>query len=1192
MVLVIAMLICFGLGRFFENFNFYPKFFSVEVDQFQETLHEKEREAEEKLQEILRLVEKEDSEGLTNMDNYPKDIAFFLFNENVLVFWSSNAFDVVNINVKTLSDEQILKLPNAICECRTIEKGSFSAVALIKLKNLYSYENDYLKNKFAEDFELSSQITIEEGIDTDEFAVFSRKGNYLFSLKQNPNEVPQFSVYVSWFFWILAFLLFFYSYIRQDWFWGIRICKLKYFVIITLVYFLLLCLFFYFDYPEVVFTSELFSLANNSSGFLFPSLGHLVFITFFLLASTSVFAHKIVLPKVKLNEYSFVWVFLLQFLSVLYFAVIYVIFFDLLNNSTYNISLISIQDWNLVNILTFLLIGCWFLGFILFRNRCVMSLKKSINIWKFLFSDVLVLIFLLPLTFIDVHLLFVVLFYFLLCVIVDVSRYRTEFYFSYTVLVLMVFFYTNFIVFQCFLTGRNDKLNRYKLLSTSVFDAKHISYDFFAERVLSIVNNGIKNDNNIRRYLSFGNVPNHRLTTYLNKFYFKEISQFYEVKSYIENRNLKSHYDSRYRDIYTLCERVENTNFYNTYFSNQSFTYLGKFNYALYNGEIATIYIEIYPKERLRYSYPDLLLEERNLLPTHISVAKYHKGKLVSFLGEYKFLETDSWFQEQGEVFFEKNRMFYVFSQSDSTQIVVSEKDYPFWLSYLLFLSYLFLSYLIISLLCYFVWRRLHNVKSETTIFNRLFRSLTIFFVVGITIVVVFISFSIVNSTREQNQRDIQLKLQYVQKMLSGLLEERQDLSGQMTELAFFLQDLSARLETDIHLYRPTGELIATSRPVIFFTGLTSRLMNPYVYFGVKETENVVYERIGDLHYTSLYQTLRNREGKVLAYIAVPEFGSVQELKYKLFNFLFVIINLYFILILLSIFVSFLLARRIGLPIKKLEEKLHTIHIGKKNEKIVYGSDDSDEIGKLISQYNALVDDLAYSAEMLARKERELVWKQMARQIAHEIKNPLTPMKLTVQQLQRLKNGDSEKFDSYFSKSANILIEQIDNLSKIASSFSNFATMPEMEPLKMDLLERLNSIVVLFRNNYQNVEIELKSVAENTFIMADPVQMTQVFSNLLRNSIQAIPNDREGRIEVFLRNEEGMLIIEVNDNGCGLSDEVREKMFLPNFTTKSSGMGLGLAIVKNIVNMSNGEISYESTLGEGTCFCIILPVCI
>ncbi|MBO5849806.1 MAG: hypothetical protein J6Q47_00805, partial [Paludibacteraceae bacterium] len=239
--------------------------------------------------------------------------------------------------MKTLSDEQILKLPNAICECRTIEQGGFSVVALIKLKNSYSYENDYLKNKFAEDFELSSQIKIEEGIDTDEFAVFSRKGNYLFSLKQNPNEVPQFSVYVSWFFWILAFLLFFYSYIRQDWFWGIRICKLKYFVIITLVYFLLLCLFFYFDYPEVVFTSELFSLANNSSGFLFPSLGHLVFITFFLLASTSVFAHKIVLPKVKLNEHLFVWVFLIQFLSVLYFAVIYVIFFDLLSNSTYNI---------------------------------------------------------------------------------------------------------------------------------------------------------------------------------------------------------------------------------------------------------------------------------------------------------------------------------------------------------------------------------------------------------------------------------------------------------------------------------------------------------------------------------------------------------------------------------------------------------------------------------------------------------------------------------------------------------------------------------------------------------------------------------------------------------------------------------------------------------------------------------------
>lgn len=1184
------MLVCFGLGVFFENFNFYSKVFREEVSKFQKTLNEKELEADEKLQKMLLLISQKNNVELTSFDNYSKEDGYFLFEGNVLIFWSSNAFDVTSVNVGALCDGQIVTLPNAICECRIKSHESFTAVALIKLKNAYSYENDYLRNEFVEDFDLDSRVTIDKGASSDEFSIFSIDGKYLFTLNQNAKEVPPSSVYISCFFWILAFLLFLYSYIRQDWFWGSRICKLKYFVAITLVYFLLACLFFFFGYPKNLFNAELFALVESSFGLIFPSLGHLLFITLFLLASTSVFAHKIIIPELKSSERLFLWLGVTQLLSVIYFAVVYVIFFDLLKHSANNIALISVQDLNGLNFLTFFLIGCWFLSFVLFRNRCVMALKRVINVWCFLLSDVLVLIFLLPIGILNHHLLYVALFYFALCAVVDVARYRSESYFSYNALVLIVFFCANFIVFECFVNNYNDKLSRYRLLSSSVFDKKNVSYDFFAERVLVSVNKAIADDNNIKRYLSFGNVPNHRLTTYLNKFYFNEISQLYEIKSYIENKNLKEYYKSRYRDTYSHCEKVEKTNFYNTYFANQSFVYFGRFDYVLYNGDIATIYIEIYPKNRLRYSYPDLLLEEQGLLPTHISVAKYFNGQLVSSLGEYKFQEMDEWIPIRKDVFFAKNRMFYLFSPRENEQIVISEKDYPLWLSYLLFLSYSFLFYIIVSLSCYSIWRKMHNVKSSSSIFNHLFRSLIIFFVVGITIVFVFISLSIINNVHEQSQKDIQMKLQYAQEMLYGVLGERESLSGQMTELAFFLQNLSVRLETDIHLYKPTGELIATSRPIIFFSGLTSRLMNPHVYFREEESQSVVFEQIGNLHYAALYDVLKNKNGQVLAYIAVPEFGQIRELQYKLFNFLSIVINLYLILILLSIVVSFLLARRIGLPIKKLEEKLQTIRIGKKNEKIVYNSDDSDEIGKLISQYNAMVDDLAYSAEMLAQKERELVWKQMARQIAHEIKNPLTPMKLTVQQLQRLKKNNPEKFDSYFSKSANVLIEQIENLSKIASSFSNFATMPEMKPLKIDLMERLVSIVELFRNNYQNTEIEIKNDAENTFIMADPVQMTQVFNNLLRNAIQAIPMERAGKIEIRLKNVENWLVVQVEDNGCGISDEIKEKMFLPNFTTKSSGMGLGLAIVKNIINMSNGDISYTSVEGEGTLISLRFPI--
>ncbi len=311
----------------------------------------------------------------------------------------------------------------------------------------------------------------------------------------------------------------------------------------------------------------------------------------------------------------------------------------------------------------------------------------------------------------------------------------------------------------------------------------------------------------------------------------------------------------------------------------------------------------------------------------------------------------------------------------------------------------------------------------------------------------------------------------------------------------------------------------------------------------------------------------------------------------ELFTFLAIFINVYFVFLILAAVVSVLVSRRLSRPIKTIEQKLKAIKLGKRNEKIEYNhNSENDEIGTLINQYNLMVDELSESAQMLAQSERESAWREMARQIAHEIKNPLTPMKLTIQQLQRAKSLDEEAFNNYFEKSARILVEQIDSLSLIATEFSNFARIPVAHLVRVDIAAKLVSVVDLFKNNYEEVDIVYLTTLDQVYIMADADQMTQLFNNLLRNAIQAIPSTQKGRVVVELDCDDEFVKISITDNGCGISDEVAGKLFTPNFTTKSSGMGLGLSIVKNIITVSQGEISFTTQVNVGTTFYVKFPL--
>ena len=304
-------------------------------------------------------------------------------------------------------------------------------------------------------------------------------------------------------------------------------------------------------------------------------------------------------------------------------------------------------------------------------------------------------------------------------------------------------------------------------------------------------------------------------------------------------------------------------------------------------------------------------------------------------------------------------------------------------------------------------------------------------------------------------------------------------------------------------------------------------------------------------------------------------------------DFLSTLLNVYLFLFLLSGVLAFLFSEGITQPLVKLRESLNKIKLGQENEPLEW--DNEDEIGVLIKDYNRIIKEINESVKLLAITEREVAWREMAKQVAHEIKNPLTPMKLSIQHLQFASKRDDRDIQPLIDRTSATLIEQIDNLSRIASEFSNFAKMPEAQNEKVNLNDVVRSAHDLFRNR-EDMKIELILPIDDIYVFADKNYLIRVLTNLMKNSLQAIPMEREGEITIKLYRKREVALIQVKDNGTGIPDEMKDKVFKPNFTSKNSGTGLGLAICQNIVEAFHGRIFFETRLDVGTSFYVELPL--
>lgn len=594
--------------------------------------------------------------------------------------------------------------------------------------------------------------------------------------------------------------------------------------------------------------------------------------------------------------------------------------------------------------------------------------------------------------------------------------------------------------------------------------------------------------------------------------------------------------------------------------------------------------------------YPRLLLDQdRSAVPgfQDYSYAIYRKGDLARSFGTVTYPlslgpEGDAFGHERHNL---ENRVkFYYFRTDAETELLIGLR-YNFWWSLLTPFSYLFLIHaigLVIvtgTLMC----RREYRLRVQA-LRSRLPMIMTGLIVITMLVIGIIQLVYIIRINDQKNVDSLREKAFSVR-------TEIQHKAGQMATVAQvkawepenFLIKLSNVFFTDLNFYDPGGMLIASSRIRIFREGLIPERINPEAVSTLSRGAMpycILKENIGTLSFSSAYLPMFNDEGTLLGYLHLPGFSRQDELRREVADFLVTFLNIYIVLILAGAFLGIIISNYITAPFVMLSERMKALTLDRKNERLTWKN--RDETGSLIDAYNRMLEELEKSASRLAQSERESAWRTMARQVAHEIKNPLTPMKLSAQHLERAWKEGAGDMDRRIERFTRTLVDQIDALAAIASDFSAMARMPQPEPELFDLAVHLRDLASWYPDT-PGITYQWDIIPGNYPIFADRGHITRMVTNLVNNAGQSIPDERKGFIRIGLSPGEDDWILTIEDNGEGIPAERADKVFQPEFTTRLGGMGLGLSIVRGIVEEMRGTVSFVSELAKGSCFTVRIP---
>ncbi|MGN6416590.1 MAG: ATP-binding protein [Pseudobacter sp.] len=608
---------------------------------------------------------------------------------------------------------------------------------------------------------------------------------------------------------------------------------------------------------------------------------------------------------------------------------------------------------------------------------------------------------------------------------------------------------------------------------------------------------------------------------------------------------------------------------------------------------------------------PELFKQTRELVPEYSNVYSYgiyDSLRLVNHYNDYPFpteLQPNQIPRDEFRVASHDDYEELWYRGLPDKIVVIAQKNSSFMEAITLF-AYLFSTFLFLLAFYRLVslliksrlkwstikqsWQLSIRAQIHSTIISV---SLLSFVVIGIATILFF-----VNRYHRNNQdrlsRAIQIMGNEVKKKIidhsifnDGVMLYEPGFNDEMKDL---MAEISEIHGTDVNLYDTLGDLKVSSHADIYYRGVLSEKMNPLAFFrlnNLHQVQTVTDEQVGKINYLSIYSPVRDETGNAVAYLNIPSYSTQGELKQEISNFLVTIITLNAFIFLISGAIAVFITNRITSSFTLITQKMRDINLRQVNQEIEWKR--NDEIGVLVKEYNKMVQKLEESADALAKSEREGAWRQMARQVAHEIKNPLTPMKLSIQYLQKANDNNSPDVKTMTGNVARTLVEQIDHLSKIASDFSQFANIGNPRNEVFDLHELLYSLTSLYTAT-ENLDFAWEAVPSKVLVFADKTQLNRLFTNLMQNALEAA-SSREIRV-VRMREEleADHIVVSVSDNGEGIPEQTRSKIFTPNFTTKSSGTGLGLAMSKGIVEQARGEIWFSTVEGEGTVFYVRLPV--
>jgi len=1144
------------------------------------------------------------------------EIMLLVYSKGRIEFWSNNCVSFPPVFSDSISTKKQIFISNEwfvpICH----KFLNYDIVALVGIGKSYSISNEMLRSGFLETYGLPEATGMSFAESDSRFHVVDKSGAFNFSIlfpNPKPNTIFLILPLVLWASFFIALLLL--INLIANWLSGRGkpyLSLLFAVAALSLLYLGIMAT----GKPDSVYSTKLFSKFIFSTGLLVPTVGHLFIMSIIMLDLTYLFFK--IFPEKKASDH---WGYGDLGLTVgiilaalMAFILVNNVFIKLVAGSSVNFEAYKILDINILSIAGVLsvLILLFIPPVLLLKAyRLQRALPTETIILITVVSTAVVLI-LASLAGTDVSIYSIMFIVVTSSVLLMWERTSLTLFSLLAVYAVFAGIYATSVIIK-YSEQRGDEAM--KVMAVSIAN----EHDLIAESLLLDMWPKLESDTTLRRMMRkevFSGKDHLDIDEYLSDKYFNGYWENYDLSDVVC-------YDDSRLELPREAGKTANCFFYfdneikeNGYpITGTGFWFIekemGRADYFTrlfyYVSPFLTtgLFIELTNHiETYQTGYPELLIDKaRQRFPKlkGVSYAKYTDNNLLLQSGdcqyESKLFHVD--FKNGEYQFVDRDKYHHLLYNRGDMTVVISKLGITAFDKTISF-AYMFIITLILTLIVIMVF--MGNTRDFFK-FDTFRRKLQLAFASVLTIVfiIVIIAALLVSITRfTENHTHIlrekiksvalELELDMVPESIRSNVTEDQRINN-LAPLNSLLVKLSNVFLSDINLYDTSGELIATSRPEIFMKQLEGTRMNADAWTQLTLSNRMEYikeERVGNLKYLSAYMPLFTSDNRLAAYVNLPYFKMQDLLAGEISSLVVTVINFTFLLMMLILWLAVFISDRLTTPLQLLQRALASVELGKKSEHLKYNS--KDEVGDMVKQYNRMIDELDESAKKLARSERELAWREMARQIAHEIKNPLTPMKLNVQQLFKWWKDEVPDFKNRLETFTVNQIEYIDNLSSIATAFSNFARLPSADPVEMDLISQLKKTVELFSQT-DGVNIELRcGNLTRVMMMADKEHMNGIFSNLIKNAIQAIPVGRTGRIDITVSAVAGKALLVFKDNGQGIPEELKSKMFTPNFTTKSSGMGLGLSIVKRYVETAGGTVWYESKQGVGTSFFIELPV--